>query len=63
VRLLIAGEEPRDLTLADAVNRVMGFEDPRDRMKAKILRNREPALDASDVEAIDSWPDFSKGAA
>jgi hypothetical protein len=41
----------------------MGFEDPRDRMKAKILRNREPALDASDVEAIDSWPDFSKGAA
>jgi len=60
VRLLIAGEPHRDLTLADAVKHVMGFEDPRYRMMVKILRDTGPTLDRPDIEAIYDRPDFPR---
>ena len=60
VRLLIAGAPHRDLTLADAVKHVMGFEDPRNRMMVKILRDTGPTLDRPNIEPIYDRPDFPR---
>ena len=60
VRLLIAGEEVQDMTLAEAVWTVMVLEVGRVRVSARHLRDGAPVLRFTEIQAIHARPDFPR---
>jgi hypothetical protein len=62
VSLLLAGEAPRETTLAEAVHLVVHEEDALVRASAHILRDGAPIRQLRDIEAIYARPDFPRAA-
>ena len=58
VSLIRGQEEPKEMSLAEAVRTVMSWPDVRDRMTATILREGEPLRDLSEIEAVFKRSDF-----
>jgi hypothetical protein len=60
ITLLIPGEEPRTLSLADAVRLVIHTEDHVKRVAATILRDRGEPIGRAQMERIYGLPDFPR---
>ena len=58
VSLIRGHGEPKEMSLAEAVRTVMSWPDVRDRMTAAILREGEPLMSSSQIEAVFNRSDF-----